>query len=589
VTQQQTDGRGTMDDGREENRKICEARGDVMPVNYSLIPTEDLKALRAKDFGSVSTPTLQYIKTGDAAGMQLQKSDPNKIEHSVPQKPPQRPRETVLGVENVPAQGSNVQPQLRKGPGFWRRMEEDLAAIEDVPRTLIQQGFAFPASKVAGAAAVPYAAWNYPANWLASKLRPAVTNPPRNPLAVGQDIERRVHDFIAQPNRPRADLTTDAVKKVNELPPLQLMNKPFEATQGVRNYFTERGYPNLGYAAETAADLALMWHLIRGGKEAGPLGEGELENIPEEGWQGEARGAKEAPVVADKSTEGVPDEIGREGAYGAKQDGLETHRPIAEVPGKGYPARIPSVWYQKAIQSFVDEIGRLRGKTLPRETIFSQYENNPVPIGEINSKTRAQLNLQDPKVYTGKAYFIDHHFNHHPENDVAAYHTIPDVLAHPDDVRVDARPGQPRGYIFVKHYDKYHTLITRVSEEQGHLMLYKTFVTARQEPYKNLPSIDKEPVGEGGHFSIGSAPEKGAPPGAVSGLPTGRETSVPGSGGLVKPKPSVIENKSGQFPAGGTTTKGRLTDPDLQKEYLQKAGGNIEKAHWLARKDGWEW
>jgi hypothetical protein len=36
-------------------------------------------------------------------------------------------------------------------------------------------------------------------------------------------------------------------------------------------------------------------------------------------------------------------------------------------------------------------------------------------------------------------------------------------------------------------------------------------------------------------------------------------------------------------------SRGRLTDPGLQKDYLRRAEGNIDKAHWLARKDVWEW
>ncbi len=62
----------------------------------------------------------------------------------------------------------------------------------------------------------------------------------------------------------------------------------------------------------------------------------------------------------------------------------------------------------------------------------------------------------------------------------------------------------------------------------------------------SLPGAKKEPVGEGGHASIGSAPETEAPPGAVSGLPTGRDSSVARAGGHVKEKPSVSENKSGR-------------------------------------------
>jgi hypothetical protein len=57
-----------------------------MTTNYSLIPTDDLKALKAKDYGSVSTRTLQYIKTGDSTEIQPASPEPTAILRSLGQR-----------------------------------------------------------------------------------------------------------------------------------------------------------------------------------------------------------------------------------------------------------------------------------------------------------------------------------------------------------------------------------------------------------------------------------------------------------------------------------------------------------------------
>gem|GEM_PF-4466564 len=195
-------------------------------------------------------------------------ADQNRIERSGGQ----RPRETVLGVENVPGLSPDVHLEIRKGPSIGERIGSYIDAVEDVPRTLAQQFIGFPASKIGGAAAAVQAARDYPGQWLASKVSPSRVKPPENPLQTGQKAEKAIYDFIAQPERPRADLTDRYVKKVSEYPPLQLANSPFEWTRRVRNKFMEKGHPNLGYAAETAGDLGLMYLMGKGGEKFGSPG-----------------------------------------------------------------------------------------------------------------------------------------------------------------------------------------------------------------------------------------------------------------------------------------------------------------------------
>ncbi len=80
----------------------------------------------------------------------------------------------------------------------------------------------------------------------------------------------------------------------------------------------------------------------------------------------------------------------------------------------------------------------------------------------------------------------------------------------------------------------------------------------------------------------------------VSGRLSGATTPAPRDGFTnsmerreehVKSPPAA----SGSPSRDASGPRGRLTDPGLQKEYLRRADGNIDKAHWLARKDGWEW
>jgi hypothetical protein len=211
---------------------------------------------------------ITETKPGQQAGEDLQRgkaAGQDKIERN----PGKMTRQRAPGTENVRPFPIDTRLRYEKPDPWWERVGQDIEAIADVPRTLAQQALGFPASKIGAAAASVEAARNYPARWLASKIAPSRVNAPENPLETGQKVEKGIYDFIAQPDRPRADLTTNAVQTINEVPPVRLGNLPFEWAHGLRNKLAEKGYPNAGWGAETLADLGLLWLMGRGGEETG--------------------------------------------------------------------------------------------------------------------------------------------------------------------------------------------------------------------------------------------------------------------------------------------------------------------------------
>lgn len=228
------------------------------------------------------------------------------------------------------------------------------------------------------------------------------------------------------------------------------------------------------------------------------------------------------------------------------------------VEPKGYGAtalpRGEGQDYTNNIRDFVFEIGNLKGigKIPERGQIFKSYNNQLKPIGEANNDLVKQLNIDDKRVYTSKAYFIDHHFSNHPNTEPIRYYTIPDVLNNPTEIRLDNRDATQKKYIFIKQYDKYHTIVVDVGIDRGRLVLYKTFFAQNKRPYENLPLIRSESAREGDISSIGPATESSspvAPPEAISArqadssrtIPPPTEPVKPPVAGAVPPKLSEAE------------------------------------------------
>ncbi len=238
--------------------------------------------------------TAEHLQPGKAGGQ-------DKIERS----PGRMSRQTPSGTENVRPSLVDARLRYEKPDPWWERVGQDIEAVADVPRTLGQQAIGFPASKVGGAATAIQAAKNYPAHWLASKVAPSRVSPPENPLETGQKAEKGIHDFVAQPDRPRADLTTNAVEKINEIPLVRLANLPFEWTEGLRNKLAEKGYPNAGWAAGTALDLGLLGLMWRGGKEFRSFGE-QLRGYPNLAKPGSMETPTAEAFIASRNTSKRP-------------------------------------------------------------------------------------------------------------------------------------------------------------------------------------------------------------------------------------------------------------------------------------------
>ena len=152
---------------------------------------------------------------------------------------------------------------------------------------------------------------------------------------------------------------------------------------------------------------------------------------------------------------------------------------------------------------------------------------------------------------------VNHHFRHHPNTEVKHYRKIPEILAEPDEVRMEEGKGSRESYTFVKKYDNhYHAVVVNVEAKTGRFVLYKTFFTQRKRPYKNQRLL-KPAAGVDDVTTIRSTDfEKSAPAGvaaeAISALPEAEENIAPDSQN-VNPK---NEDSEGDGPAGGVPAVG---------------------------------
>ena len=139
---------------------------------------------------------------------------------------------------------------------------------------------------------------------------------------------------------------------------------------------------------------------------------------------------------------------------------------------------------------------------ITRDEIYSKFDNALKPIAEIPQKYVKYLSASSNEVFSGKAYFIDHHINHHPTTTKENYLTIPEVLKNPDEVKQNLKEGK-KGLVFIKKFDKYHVAVVNLDVENGKIILHKTFFTQTKKPYKKSPLVELE--GEGGNSSISRA------------------------------------------------------------------------------------
>lgn len=146
--------------------------------------------------------------------------------------------------------------------------------------------------------------------------------------------------------------------------------------------------------------------------------------------------------------------------------------------------------FKHTLVRFMEQIAAKRNlpeEQLTKEALFAAHGNELKAVGEINPKIVQDLGLTDNHIYTSEGYFLDHHFNHHPNLPIIMYMTIPDVLMHPDRVVKDPRFDRQEVYAFVRKYDRHHTVVIDAAKVNGQLVIYKTFFSQKKMPYKGLP------------------------------------------------------------------------------------------------------
>lgn len=144
-----------------------------------------------------------------------------------------------------------------------------------------------------------------------------------------------------------------------------------------------------------------------------------------------------------------------------------------------------------------------RGKS--REENFDHFGNKLEPVS-IMPKAYLPLFEAEPtddKVYSGKGYFIDHAVNHHANVPVSEYDNIQEVLDRPDSIKKTVSGS----IAFIKKLNQYDAvLVDAVLDENGRILLHKTFFSQKKEPYAKEDDMRPERMSrEGGASSISHA------------------------------------------------------------------------------------
>ncbi len=274
-----------------------------MALNYSLIPTEDLKALKTRDYRSVSTRTLQYIKTGDAAGMQAATSEPTAMYRSVGQRMGSKlgARAKDFGSEAGKLAHNAWTGGVDPYRGTFRpllRMEGDIAnAANDI---IGETGKSF---------------FN------------TIATPPQNRHYRSDPLQTEIRsDHFIIPKGP------------DEHDPLVKAGR-WALKQGGKYYeLFKKTHPEVAKDLEAAAGIAAWLPLFKGGKiveegigsaveHAGGALEGAEARGAEEALGVAPEGAEEVPAVAEKAAERVP-EASPKGAEPRVPSGAEVERDI---------------------------------------------------------------------------------------------------------------------------------------------------------------------------------------------------------------------------------------------------------------------
>ena len=129
---------------------------------------------------------------------------------------------------------------------------------------------------------------------------------------------------------------------------------------------------------------------------------------------------------------------------------------------------------------------------LSREEIFQKYTNSLEPIAYIDhEKLKLFDPIKDSYIYCGKAYFIDHMVNQHPELDIEDYQHIQEILDEPENIYLD---NKINSIVFEKEYKGRKEFVVLRKDENNKIVLHKTFYYGKKVP-KRFEKIRPEEQG----------------------------------------------------------------------------------------------
>ena len=184
------------------------------------------------------------------------------------------------------------------------------------------------------------------------------------------------------------------------------------------------------------------------------------------------------------------DELEKRYALKVRKGGKETAEGLFQSRVSSQKERL-EVWLKPS------EIETARGKTRGEiEAIFGTELEDIATVPDAYLKAIFGDRVTDPRVYTSKAYFLDHVVNHHaPDVLPGDYLQIQNIINNPDEVirdtRVNEKGVRRNGVIFTKLIGKTYLLAINLEErESGKLQLYKSLHRTRnKKPYRKMDRV----------------------------------------------------------------------------------------------------
>ena len=152
--------------------------------------------------------------------------------------------------------------------------------------------------------------------------------------------------------------------------------------------------------------------------------------------------------------------------------------------------------------------------------ISAKFGDELKPIAYIRKEYLPFLadGITDNRVYSGKAYFLDHAVNHHKEVSAPEYYNIQKIIDTADDVKLDnTKPGRKPSLLFIKNTGPVGCVVVSFEVRgNGKVVLHKSFFSkSKKRRFDKYPSVKISP--EVGNSSI-SRTANAAPASRLSAL-----------------------------------------------------------------------